>query len=55
MCEQIAHFHDAALDRSVELLSKVFEPVLMLAVGATVGTVVILLYLPIFELASSLG
>ncbi|KAF1026026.1 MAG: Type II secretion system protein F [Burkholderia plantarii] len=55
MCEQIAHFHDGALDRAIEMLSKIFEPVLMLAVGATVGTVVILLYMPIFELAGSIG
>ncbi|KVT50842.1 type II secretion system F family protein [Burkholderia ubonensis] len=55
MCEHIAQFHDGALDRSIEMLSKVFEPVLMLAVGATVGAVVLLLYMPIFELAGSIG
>ncbi|MBB1634732.1 type II secretion system F family protein [Cupriavidus sp. UME77] len=54
MCEHIAQFHDSALDRSIEMLSKVFEPVLMLAVGATVGAVVLLLYMPIFELAGSI-
>ncbi|WP_176039854.1 type II secretion system F family protein [Burkholderia stabilis] len=55
MCEHIAQFHDGALDRSIEMISKVFEPVLMLAVGATVGAVVLLLYMPIFELAGSIG
>lgn len=55
MCEHIAQFHDTALDRAIEMLSKVFEPVLMLAVGATVGAVVVLLYMPIFELAGSIG
>lgn len=55
MCEHIAQFHDGALDRSIEMISKVFEPVLMLAVGATVGAVVLLLYMPIFELAGSVG
>jgi general secretion pathway protein F len=55
MCEHIAQFHDGALDRAIEMLSKVFEPVLMLAVGATVGAVVLLLYMPIFELAGSVG
>ncbi|WDD92722.1 type II secretion system F family protein [Burkholderia sp. FERM BP-3421] len=55
MCEHIAQFHDGALDRAIEMLSKVLEPVLMLAVGATVGAVVVLLYMPIFELAGSIG
>ncbi len=55
MCEHIAHFHDTALDRSIETFSQIFEPILMLAVGATVGAVVILLYMPIFELAGSIG
>ncbi|WAS55604.1 type II secretion system F family protein [Burkholderia ambifaria] len=55
MCEHIAQFHDGALDRAIEMLSKVFEPVLMLAVGATIGAVVLLLYMPIFELAGSVG
>ncbi|ARL38900.1 type II secretion system F family protein [Burkholderia pseudomallei] len=55
MCEHIAQFHDAELDRAIEMLSKVFEPVLMLAVGGIVGAVVVLLYMPIFELAGSIG
>ncbi|WP_175885495.1 type II secretion system F family protein [Burkholderia sp. BCC0044] len=55
MCEHIAQFHDAEIDRAIEMISKVFEPVLMLAVGAIVGTVVVLLYMPVFELADSIG
>ncbi|MFC5475725.1 type II secretion system F family protein [Paraherbaspirillum soli] len=55
MCERIAHFHDGALDRAIEIFSKVFEPILMLGVGGLVGTIVTLLYMPIFELAGSIG
>ncbi|MFC5430811.1 type II secretion system F family protein [Paraburkholderia denitrificans] len=55
MCEHIAQFHDSALDRAIEMASKVFEPVLMLVVGGIVGAVVVLLYMPIFELAGSIG
>ncbi|WP_107311094.1 type II secretion system F family protein [Burkholderia metallica] len=55
MCEHIAQFHDAEIDRAIEMISKVFEPILMLAVGAIVGTVVVLLYMPVFELADSIG
>jgi general secretion pathway protein F len=55
MCERIAHFHDGALDRAIEMFSKIFEPILMLGVGAMVGTIVVLLYMPIFELAGSVS
>ncbi|MBM2771494.1 type II secretion system F family protein [Burkholderia anthina] len=55
MCEKIAHFHDGTLDRAIEVFSKLFEPILMLGIGALVGAIVLLLYLPIFELASSIG
>ena len=55
MCERIALFHDSTLDHAVEVFGKVFEPLLMLVVGAMVGTIVVLLYMPIFELASSMG
>lgn len=55
MCEKIALFHDGVLDQAIELFSKIFEPVLMLCVGAMVGTIVVLLYMPIFELAGSIG
>ncbi|PXX25821.1 MULTISPECIES: type II secretion system F family protein [Burkholderia] len=54
MCERIAQFHDEALTRSLDLFSKVFEPILMLVVGGLVGLIVFLLYMPIFELAGSI-
>ncbi|KMN80004.1 type II secretion system protein [Chromobacterium sp. LK11] len=55
MCERIAQFHDGALDQAIEVFSKVFEPILMLAVGGLVGLIVVLLYMPIFELAGGMG
>ncbi len=54
MCERIAQFHDEALERAIELFSKVFEPLLMLVVGGLIGLIVFLLYMPIFELAGSI-
>ncbi len=50
-----AQFHDGTLDRAVDWISKVCEPVLMIAVGATVGAALIMLYMPIFGLADSIG
>jgi general secretion pathway protein F len=52
--ERIAQFHEARLQRSVELTSRLFEPVLMIGIGLVIGAIVVLMYLPIFDLASSL-
>ncbi|KVU38843.1 type II secretion system protein [Burkholderia ubonensis] len=55
MCERIAQFHDDALERAIEMFSKVFGPILMLIVGGLIGVVVFLLYMPIFELAGNIS
>lgn len=52
---RIAQMLERDLDRDVQWLLKVLEPMLMLAVGVVVGAVVLLMYLPIFELASAIG
>ncbi len=55
MMERIATFHDEETARWAELATKLFGPVLMLIIGLMIGLVVVLLYLPIFQLADSLG
>ena len=52
--ERIAKFHESRLQRSVELAGRLFEPLLMIVIGLVVGAIVVLMYLPIFDLASSL-
>lgn len=52
--ERIAQFHESRLQRTVELTSRLFEPILMITIGLLVGAIVVLMYLPIFDLASSL-
>jgi general secretion pathway protein F len=54
MMERIAVFHDEELARWVDWFTKLFEPVLMVFIGVVIGAIVVLLYLPIFELAGSL-
>ncbi len=54
MMLKAAHYHDSELDRYLERFTRVAEPLLMTAIGVVVGTIVVLLYLPIFELAGSL-
>jgi general secretion pathway protein F len=55
MMESIAAFHDEETNRFVEWFTRLFEPLLMAAIGLIIGLIVVLLYLPIFELAGSLG
>jgi general secretion pathway protein F len=52
--ERIAQFHESGLQRSVELTTRLFEPVLMVGIGLVVGAIIVMMYLPIFDLASSL-
>jgi general secretion pathway protein F len=54
MLERTARFHDEDFGRWVEWASKLLEPVLMAIIGLVIGTVVVLMYMPIFELAGSL-
>ncbi|HEY8357542.1 MAG TPA: type II secretion system F family protein [Ramlibacter sp.] len=54
MLTRTANFHDQETARWIERFSKALEPVLMAAIGIVVGGIVILLYMPIFDLAGSL-
>lgn len=54
MLEQASAFHDKEVGYWIERFSRLFEPILMLVIGLVIGGIVILLYLPIFELAGSL-
>lgn len=54
MMESVARFHDEELGRFVEWFTRLIEPVLMAVIGLVIGVIVVLLYLPIFDLAGSL-
>jgi general secretion pathway protein F len=54
MMEAVATFHDEETTRFVEWFTRLFEPILMAVIGLIIGMIVVLLYLPIFELAGSL-
>jgi general secretion pathway protein F len=55
ICDHIVRFHDESLARVHELATKVLGPVVMLVVGVMVGGLMVLLYMPIFDLAGGLG
>ncbi|TFY96368.1 type II secretion system F family protein [Ramlibacter humi] len=55
MLDRIAGFYEAALTRNIEVASRLIEPLLMIAIGTVIGGLVLLMYLPIFDLASRIG
>lgn len=54
MMERIARFQDEDFARWVDWTSKLLEPILMAVIGLVIGLVVVLMYMPIFDLAGSL-
>ena len=54
MMERIAIFHDEEMARWVDWFIRLFEPLLMVFIGLTIGLIVVLLYMPIFDLAGSI-
>lgn len=54
MMERVASFYDDDLSRWIDWAMRLFEPVLMAAIGVAIGLVVVLMYMPVFELAGSL-
>ena len=54
MMERIAIFHDEEMARWVDWFTRLFEPLLMVFIGLTIGVIVVLLYMPIFDLAGSI-
>lgn len=51
--ERIAAFHDEEMGRWIERFVRLFEPLLMAALGLVVGLIVVMMYMPIFELAGA--
>jgi general secretion pathway protein F len=55
MLTQSAAFYDGEISRWIDRFTRSFEPLLMAAIGLLVGAIVVLLYMPIFDLAGSLS
>lgn len=54
MMGRIGAFYDEEIARTVEWFTKLLEPILMMVIGLIVGLVVVLMYMPIFELAGNI-
>jgi type IV pilus assembly protein PilC len=55
MMNKIADFYDEEVDDSVDALTSLLEPILMVFLAIVVGYVVIAMYMPIFKLGSAAG
>jgi type IV pilus assembly protein PilC len=55
MLTKAASFYRAEVEQSIELLKQLVEPALILTIGALVGTTVLALYLPIFQIGELAG
>lgn len=55
MLDRIADYYERSLQRNIDLTTRLVEPILMIVFGAVIGGIVVLMYLPIFDLASSVG
>ena len=54
MMERIAGFYDEEMARWVDWFTRLFEPILMALIGVIIGGIVVLMYMPIFDLAGSI-
>jgi type IV pilus assembly protein PilC len=50
MLGKVADFYEDEVDSSIQSLTSIIEPILMIGVGIMVGTIVISMYLPMFKM-----
>lgn len=55
MLSQSAAFYNEETNRWIERFTRALEPALMAGIGVSVGVIVVLLYMPIFDLAGSIS
>jgi type IV pilus assembly protein PilC len=50
MLGKIADFYEEEVDASISALTSIIEPIMIIMVGAVIGTIIISMYLPMFKL-----
>ncbi|MDQ4030711.1 MAG: type II secretion system F family protein, partial [Actinomycetota bacterium] len=55
MLAKIADFYEDEVDASIQSLTSIIEPIMMLLVGLMVGVIIIAMYLPMFKMLSLIG
>jgi type IV pilus assembly protein PilC len=54
MLSKIADFYEDEVDASIQSLTSIIEPLMMIAVGCMVGVIIIAMYLPMFKMLTLL-
>jgi type IV pilus assembly protein PilC len=52
MLGKIADFYEEEVDASISALTSIIEPIMIILIGAMVGTIILAMYLPMFKLIS---
>lgn len=55
MLFKVAEFYEQEVNNSVDALTSLLEPMIMVIIGVLVGSMVVGMYLPIFKLAATIG
>ena len=55
MLSKIADFYDEEVDVAVDALTSMLEPLMMVFLGGSVGSILIAMYLPIFKIAEAIN
>ncbi len=55
MLSKIAEFYEEEVDNAVAGLMKLMEPIMIAILGAVIGTIVVAMYMPMFDLISKIG
>ena len=52
MLNKIAEFYEEEVDVAVASLSSLMEPIIMVVLGVIIGTILVAMYLPLFNLGN---
>lgn len=55
MLNDVSEYYEAEVERRLDRLTTVIEPVMMLTMGLLIGGIVVAMYIPIFQLAGTVG
>jgi type IV pilus assembly protein PilC len=55
MFDEVADYYESEIDNRLERLASLLEPLVLVFVGLVIGGIVIAIYLPVFQLAGTVG
>ncbi|MBF0401209.1 MAG: type II secretion system F family protein [Magnetococcales bacterium] len=55
MLQKVADFYEEEVDRAVDNLTALLEPIILVILGTLIGGLVVAMYLPIFQMGSVIG